>query len=143
MSVVLVGLISFFNTTDLLIQAESGPAQEESSRTAGVAAENSDSVSPLASILGVNLPDDADPSGRGHIANGVVRVETSLAGEKAIIIDLPLHPILRNYEAVALQICIWGSAPLGILLAEAIRRRPARTNVDLRDAPVVVPTAAG
>ena len=54
-----------------------------------------------------------------------------------------LHPILRNYEAVALQICIWGSAPLGILLAEAIRRRPARTNVDLRDAPVVVPTAAG
>lgn len=36
-----------------------------------------------------------------------------------------LHPILRNYESVALLICIWGSAPLGILIAEAIRRRSA------------------
>lgn len=42
-----------------------------------------------------------------------------------------LDPLLREHEAAALLICIWFSAPLGLLIAEAIRRRiddPARTN---------------
>lgn len=34
-----------------------------------------------------------------------------------------LDPLLRNVEAAALLICIWGSAPMGILIAEVIRRR--------------------
>jgi hypothetical protein len=34
-----------------------------------------------------------------------------------------LDPLLRDYEAVALLICIWFSAPLGLLIAEVIRRR--------------------
>ena len=33
-----------------------------------------------------------------------------------------LDPLLRDYEAAAIQICIWFSAPLGILIAEAVRR---------------------
>jgi hypothetical protein len=34
-----------------------------------------------------------------------------------------LDPLLRDHEAVALLICIWFSAPLGMLIAEVIRRR--------------------
>ena len=34
-----------------------------------------------------------------------------------------LDPLLRQHEAVALLICIWFSAPLGLLVAEGIRRR--------------------
>ena len=34
-----------------------------------------------------------------------------------------LGPILVNYEAAALQICIWFSAPLGVIIAEVMRRR--------------------
>jgi len=34
-----------------------------------------------------------------------------------------LDPLLRNYEAAALLTVIWASAPLGILIAEVIRRR--------------------
>ena len=34
-----------------------------------------------------------------------------------------LDPLLRDHEAVALLICIWFSAPLGMLIAEIIRRR--------------------
>lgn len=34
-----------------------------------------------------------------------------------------LDPLLRNYESVTLLICIWLSAPLGLLIAEFIRRR--------------------
>lgn len=34
-----------------------------------------------------------------------------------------LDPLLRNHEALALLICIWLSAPLGMLIAEVIRRR--------------------
>lgn len=34
-----------------------------------------------------------------------------------------LGPILRSWEAAALLICIWFSAPLGMLIAEVIRRR--------------------
>lgn len=33
-----------------------------------------------------------------------------------------LGPLLRNWEAAALLICIWFSAPLGILIAEVLRR---------------------
>ena len=34
-----------------------------------------------------------------------------------------IDPIFRDSEAVAIQVCIWGSAPAGILIAEVIRRR--------------------
>ena len=34
-----------------------------------------------------------------------------------------LDPLLRDYEAAAIQWCIWASAPLGLLIAEMIRRR--------------------
>jgi hypothetical protein len=34
-----------------------------------------------------------------------------------------LDPLLRDHETVALLICIWFSAPLGMLIAEIIRRR--------------------
>ena len=34
-----------------------------------------------------------------------------------------LDPLLRDVETAAIQICIWASAPLGIVLAELIRRR--------------------
>lgn len=34
-----------------------------------------------------------------------------------------IDPLFRNFEAVAIQTCIWGSAPAGILIAEIIRRR--------------------
>jgi hypothetical protein len=34
-----------------------------------------------------------------------------------------LDPLLRDHEAAALLICIWFSAPLGMLIAEIIRRR--------------------
>ncbi len=45
-----------------------------------------------------------------------------------------IDPLFRDIEALAIQICIWGSAPAGILIAEMVRRR-----VDERDeiAPVV------
>ncbi|WP_415400918.1 hypothetical protein [Tateyamaria sp. SN3-11] len=35
---------------------------------------------------------------------------------------LVLDPTLRGYESAAILTCIWGSAPLGILIAEGIRR---------------------
>ena len=35
---------------------------------------------------------------------------------------LVLDPTLRGYESAAILTCIWGSAPLGILIAEVIRR---------------------
>lgn len=34
-----------------------------------------------------------------------------------------LDPLLRDYESMALLICIWFSAPLGIAIAEIARRR--------------------
>lgn len=49
-----------------------------------------------------------------------------------------LGPILRNYEAAALLICIWFSAPLGIAIAESWRRR-SRTQANAR---IPAPTAA-
>lgn len=45
-----------------------------------------------------------------------------------------IGPLLRNWEAVALQICIWLSAPLGIAIAEVIRRR-----IDQRPDTTVLP----
>ncbi len=44
-----------------------------------------------------------------------------------------LGPLLRNWEAAALLICIWFSAPLGILIAEVCRRR-----LDRQTAPSIV-----
>ena len=44
-----------------------------------------------------------------------------------------LGPILRNIEAATILICIWFSAPLGVLIAEGFRRRAIRGNgVDVR-----------
>jgi hypothetical protein len=34
-----------------------------------------------------------------------------------------IDPLFRSVEALAILICIWGSAPAGILIAETIRRR--------------------
>ena len=34
-----------------------------------------------------------------------------------------IDPLLRNYESAAILICIWGSAPLGIVIGDMIRRR--------------------
>ena len=34
-----------------------------------------------------------------------------------------IDPLFRDIEALAIQICIWGSAPAGILIAEMVRRR--------------------
>ena len=39
-----------------------------------------------------------------------------------------IDPLLRNYEAAAILICIWGSAPLGIVIADVIRRRLDRSD---------------
>ena len=40
--------------------------------------------------------------------------------------EFVLGPLLRNYDTVSILICIWFSAPLGILIAEIIRRRAAQ-----------------
>jgi Predicted membrane protein (DUF2306) len=42
------------------------------------------------------------------------------------VMEFVLGPLLRNYDTVSILICIWFSAPLGILIAEIIRRRAAR-----------------
>jgi hypothetical protein len=42
------------------------------------------------------------------------------------VMEFVLGPLLRNHDTVSLLICIWFSAPLGIVLAELIRRRLAR-----------------
>ena len=34
-----------------------------------------------------------------------------------------LGPLLRDYEAANILVCIWLSAPLGILIAEVVRRK--------------------
>jgi len=49
-----------------------------------------------------------------------------------------LGPLLRDYEAAALLICIWFSAPLGIVIAEVFRRR-----LDNRDTTSAIPAEAG
>ncbi len=40
-----------------------------------------------------------------------------------------LDPLLRDVESAAILICIWGSAPLGILLGECVRRALDRPRV--------------
>lgn len=42
------------------------------------------------------------------------------------VMEFVLGPLLRNHDTLSLQICIWFSAPLGIVLAEFIRWRQAR-----------------
>ena len=42
------------------------------------------------------------------------------------VMEFVLGPLLRSYDSASLLICIWFSAPLGIVLAEVIRRRAAR-----------------
>lgn len=46
-----------------------------------------------------------------------------------------LDPLLREFESAAILICIWGSAPLGILIGEMVRRR--------LDRPAANPAPAG
>ena len=42
--------------------------------------------------------------------------------------EFVLGPLLRNHDTASLLICIWFSAPLGIVLAEIIRTRGARAS---------------
>jgi Predicted membrane protein (DUF2306) len=42
------------------------------------------------------------------------------------VMEFVLGPLLRNHDTVSILICIWFSAPLGILIAEVIRTRGAR-----------------
>ena len=41
------------------------------------------------------------------------------------VMEFVLGPLLRNHDTVSILLCIWLSAPLGIALAELIRRRLA------------------
>jgi hypothetical protein len=43
------------------------------------------------------------------------------------VMEFVLGPLLRNYDTASILICIWLSAPLGILIAEIIRQRSARS----------------
>ena len=53
-----------------------------------------------------------------------------------------LDPLLRNYEAAAIQICIWFSAPLGIFIAEAFRVQfSSRARESTVPAPMGVPAS--
>jgi uncharacterized membrane protein SirB2 len=45
------------------------------------------------------------------------------------VMEFVLGPLLRNYNTVSILICIWLSAPLGILIAELIRKRVIRESV--------------
>jgi len=50
------------------------------------------------------------------------------------VMEFVLGPLLRNFDTASILICIWFSAPLGILIAEFIRRRAARhTALPARD----------
>ncbi len=42
-----------------------------------------------------------------------------------------IDPLFRDIEALAIQICIWGSAPAGILIADMVRRRVDAKNATL------------
>ena len=49
-----------------------------------------------------------------------------------------LGPLLRNVEAGAILICIWFSAPLGVLISELFRkRRPSKFASDASHAPAI------
>jgi hypothetical protein len=47
------------------------------------------------------------------------------------VMEFVLGPLLRNHDSASLLICIWFSAPLGIALAEIIRRRGERSPVSV------------
>lgn len=47
-----------------------------------------------------------------------------------------LGPLLREWDSAAIQICIWFSAPLGVLIAEVIRRRLDRRPASSGAAPI-------
>jgi len=42
------------------------------------------------------------------------------------VMEFVLGPLLRNHDAASILVCIWFSAPLGIALAELIRKRSTR-----------------
>lgn len=51
-----------------------------------------------------------------------------------------MGPVLRDYEAANLLLCIWTSAPLGIVIAEVVRRKLLDKGPDhFRSAPAVLP----
>lgn len=45
------------------------------------------------------------------------------------VMEFVLGPLLRNHDTASILICIWFSAPLGILIAEVIRRRLGQRGV--------------
>jgi hypothetical protein len=42
------------------------------------------------------------------------------------VMEFVLGPLLRGHDTVSILVCIWGSAPLGIAIAEVIRQRQTR-----------------
>ena len=42
------------------------------------------------------------------------------------VMEFVVGPMLRSYDTASILLCIWASAPLGILIAEVIRRRSAK-----------------
>ena len=44
------------------------------------------------------------------------------------VMELVLGPLLRDVDTASILLCIWGSAPLGIAIAEVIRRRPVASS---------------
>lgn len=53
-----------------------------------------------------------------------------------------LDPLLRNVEAAAILICIWFSAPLGVLISEWFRTRKQTIDIDLTNASESQPQVA-
>lgn len=58
------------------------------------------------------------------------------------VMEFVLGPLLRNHDSASLLICIWFSAPLGIVLAEVIRRRMARHRAATAPDQALAPAAA-
>ena len=58
------------------------------------------------------------------------------------VMEFVLGPLLRNHDSASLLICIWFSAPLGIVLAELIRRRADRAAAAPVRNPLIGATAA-
>ena len=57
------------------------------------------------------------------------------------VMEFVLGPLLRSYDTASILICIWGSAPLGIFLAEVIRTWPARRKATPGGAQAAAPGA--
>ncbi len=73
-------------------------------------------------------------AGRGQVAQHrvwMIRYAGSMWGSFWLfrVMLVVTGPLLRNYESVSLLLSIWLSAPLGILIAEAFRRRSQRVIV--------------